>query len=312
VGIVVISVIVPVYNTEKYLKDCVESIYQSGIENIECILIDDGSIDASGRICDELQELYKNLKVIHTVNKGVSNARNMGLQVANGDYVTFVDGDDLLSRIDDSFFKSGSDVYCLGMQMLTGKICREVPFYDSGLENNLINYPVYMNSVCNKFFKLNTIRKYNLSFDTKQYATEDLLFFISYMLNVKKIEYISQAYYQYRVNNASATHKRMSVDRVSNNYNAYLSIKSICDEKSNNLSKSRFMRFLRLKMTIPYLTEMDFYNPKKFRQLTNKGDIWTFNSRIDWTILTISARLKIDIVSFIYSKIKSNLVNDRT
>ena len=93
-----ISVIVPVYNVEAYLERCVESILQQTYTHFELILINDGSTDSSGQICDHLASQYENIKVYHIENAGVSNARNMGIQLATGSWVTFIDSDDLVTQ----------------------------------------------------------------------------------------------------------------------------------------------------------------------------------------------------------------------
>ena len=93
-----ISVIVPVYNVEAYLDRCVESILQQTYAHFELILINDGSTDSSGQICDHLASQYENIKVYHIENAGVSNARNMGIQLATGSWVTFIDSDDFVTQ----------------------------------------------------------------------------------------------------------------------------------------------------------------------------------------------------------------------
>ncbi len=93
-----ISVIVPVYNVEAYLERCVESILHQTYTNFELILINDGSTDSSGQICDHLANQYENIKVYHIENAGVSNARNMGIQLATGSWVTFIDSDDFVTQ----------------------------------------------------------------------------------------------------------------------------------------------------------------------------------------------------------------------
>ena len=93
-----ISVIVPVYNVEAYLERCVESILQQTYAHFELILINDGSTDSSGQICDHLASQYENIKVHHIENAGVSNARNMGIQLATGSWVTFIDSDDFVTQ----------------------------------------------------------------------------------------------------------------------------------------------------------------------------------------------------------------------
>ena len=89
-----ISVIVPVYNVEKYLEKCVNSLINQSYTDLEIILVDDGATDSSGAMCDELQKLDRRIKVIHKVNGGLSDARNTGIEIATGDYITFLDSDD--------------------------------------------------------------------------------------------------------------------------------------------------------------------------------------------------------------------------
>lgn len=89
-----VSMIIPVYNAERYLGRCTESLLSQTYDNIEIILINDGSTDGSGRICDELAAQYDKIKVYHTENSGVSAARNKGMEECSGNYITFVDADD--------------------------------------------------------------------------------------------------------------------------------------------------------------------------------------------------------------------------
>lgn len=93
-----ISVIVPVYNVEAYMERCVESILQQSYPHFELILINDGSTDSSGQICDHLASQYENIKAHHIENAGVSNARNIGIQLATGSWVTFIDSDDFVTQ----------------------------------------------------------------------------------------------------------------------------------------------------------------------------------------------------------------------
>lgn len=92
----IISVIVPVYNVEKYIKRCIESIINQSYKELEIILVDDGSTDASGRICDEFLNLDQRIKVIHKKNGGLSDARNCGIEAATGGYIAFIDSDDYI------------------------------------------------------------------------------------------------------------------------------------------------------------------------------------------------------------------------
>ena len=91
-----ISVIVPVYNVERYLRQCLDSLINQTYNELEVIMVDDGSKDSSGKICDEYSEKYDNFKVVHKENAGLGMARNTGFEHIKGEYVTFVDSDDYL------------------------------------------------------------------------------------------------------------------------------------------------------------------------------------------------------------------------
>lgn len=91
-----LSVIIPVYKVEKYLRQCIDSVINQTYKNLEIILVDDGSPDNCGKICDEYAEKDKRVKVIHQLNKGVSAARNLGTELAKGEYIAYVDSDDWL------------------------------------------------------------------------------------------------------------------------------------------------------------------------------------------------------------------------
>ena len=93
-----LTIIVPIYNTENYLSECIDSILNQSYKDIELILINDGSTDNSSSICDEYSSKDKRIKVIHIENRGVSYARNIGLSIAKGEYITFVDSDDFVSN----------------------------------------------------------------------------------------------------------------------------------------------------------------------------------------------------------------------
>ena len=93
-----LSIIVPVYNVEQYLSRCVDSLVNQTYHNIEIILVDDGSPDRSGEICDEYAKKDKRVKVIHQSNGGLSDARNTALDIAKGDYLMFVDSDDWIEK----------------------------------------------------------------------------------------------------------------------------------------------------------------------------------------------------------------------
>ncbi len=113
---VLVSVIVPVYNVEKYLEECVNSLTSQTYSNLEILLIDDGSTDGSGNICDSLAKEDARIRVFHLQNGGVSNARNFGIENAKGEYLSFVDSDDWVDL----------DMYEKMVQKIQLKSCEEV------------------------------------------------------------------------------------------------------------------------------------------------------------------------------------------
>lgn len=115
---VLISVIVPVYNVERYLNRCVDSLINQTYKNLEIILVDDGSTDNSPQICDDYENRYESVKVIHKKNGGLSSARNAGIKQANGDYIGFVDSDDWVE----------ADIYRTCKEMMQKYNCDIVDF----------------------------------------------------------------------------------------------------------------------------------------------------------------------------------------
>ena len=105
-----VSVIVPVYNTEKYLKECIESILGMSYPELEVILVDDGSADSSGSICDEYSHKDTRVIVIHKPNGGLSSARNAGLESSSGEYICFIDSDD---TVEPEFAEKLIDAFCM-------------------------------------------------------------------------------------------------------------------------------------------------------------------------------------------------------
>lgn len=137
-----ISIIVPVYNTESYLKKCFDSIIAQTYTNLEIILVDDGSTDNSGKICDEYANKDARVKVIHKENGGMSDARNKGLDIATGDIITFVDSDDYIDKemyekMEALLVEHDADIVCCAYKLVNNKEVRDysdgkVVLFDEG------------------------------------------------------------------------------------------------------------------------------------------------------------------------------------
>ncbi len=157
-----VSVIVPIYNVEKYLKKCIESIIRQTYQQLEIILVDDGSTDSSPQICDEFLKLDDRIKVIHKKNGGLSDARNAGLDIAKGDYYAFIDSDDYISidnieTLLNAVRKEACEIAVCNIIQFTEN-GHQKPFY-CPVENQTVYHGkdryITLNqpSVCNKLFK---------------------------------------------------------------------------------------------------------------------------------------------------------------
>ena len=190
-----VSIIIPVYNAEKYLERSINSILKQTYKNIELILVDDGSKDNSLRVCQEFSKKHKNIITIHKENGGVSEARNTGIQHATGDYIEFVDADDSIDENCVEKLVSGikdADV-CLcgfvldkidGQKILAAKEDYVFEFRkDIKKAFDLVRLGL-SNSPCNKLYKKEKIKTL---FNKKYFIGEDVIFNLNYIKNCEKI-----------------------------------------------------------------------------------------------------------------------------
>ena len=202
-----ISVIIPVYNCEKYLSDCLESVIGQSYKNLEIIIIDDGSTDKSGSICDFYAERDSRIQVIHQKNKGVSASRNAGILRMSGELVSFIDSDDTLDTDMYEFLYSlmntyDADIAHCGYRHVVGDEIRLV--HDSQqiiLQNReealkcLIGARLFVGSLWNKLYKTEVIQ--NLTFDENIKINEDILFNFQVFSRADKIVFADYTKYNY-------------------------------------------------------------------------------------------------------------------
>ena len=201
-----ISVIIPVYNIGDRIVRCVDSLLNQTISQFELLLVDDGSSDGSGRICDELSQKDSRIKVVHKVNGGVSSARNTGMKEASGDYLVFVDADDFVSPdyLEKLALKdediSVASAYFADTDGNILSICRQET---SGIHpvnsHNILcwfeNGSMY--SVWTSMFKSSIIRKYKLKFNESLTRGEDTVFMFKYIEKCQKVRFCDSLIYYY-------------------------------------------------------------------------------------------------------------------
>lgn len=300
-----ISIIVPVYNVARYLRSCLESIINQQFCDIEIILVDDGSKDISGNICDEYAKRDKRIKVIHKKNEGLSEARNEGIKIATSEYIGFVDSDD---KIDLDFYfklykslKEGeSDIAVAGIQhfsddkMLNLRTVEKAGVYskEEAMRELLFSQHI-SNSVCNKLFKRELFGE--ISFPVgKLYEDE----YVTYKVfdKANKVSIIKNTCYYYRYNNESITHSEFSEREFDRIYASLDKIK-FCKEKYPQLKK--YARCYLVYDCISALSKMKYYKKMYNQVILNnirgnlfcylRGDNSIF-SKLFATVASISPR----------------------
>lgn len=287
-----VSVIVPVYNMEKYLSRCVDSILAQTYANLEVILVDDGSKDSSPAICDKYAERDGRIKVVHKENGGLSSARNAGLDVASGDYIGFVDSDDYISsdmysqlcrRLDNSDCEIANVMYVRADE--NGKTTpSKVPHNtDKEISSEQFARELMLHtgdvSVCTKLFKSELFN--NIRFPEGK-LNEDLLFILDVLGRVKKIAFVAYVGYFYftRSGSISGGYGKAVIDMVGNS----LAAKQTVDAAFQSLRKEteRFaiyqhMAYLLLvpdkdakKENIVYISALKYLRRNAVRAMFNK------------------------------------------
>lgn len=236
------SIIVPVYNVEKYLSECINSIIDQSYKDFEVVLVDDGSTDISGLICDQAAAKNEKFKVIHKKNGGLISARRSGLKIASGEYILFCDSDDLLREnaleiLDGIISDSYADVVSFNATVFNeyGKKCFSDPIFDDGIVDKQMYIDKIFESYALNSMCMKAIRKtiFDIDRDYQEFYKcnfgEDLLQSIPIVLKSEKIYYTSQSLYLYRMDSGM-------MRKYSSNY--YWSYRRINREILEQLKKS--------------------------------------------------------------------------
>lgn len=217
---ILVSIIVPIYNTGEYLYKCLESIVNQNLQEIELILIDDGSTDNSGEICDYYSEKDKRVCVIHKKNEGVSIARNVGIQAAKGEYIGFIDSDDWIEKemYQELYYyakETGADIVMCDACTVYDDNKKEADTISSLNESVLLNKkeitPLNLReiagSACRCIYKQELLKIHAILFPTGLPLSEDRIFNLKSMGNSEKFYYLKKAYYNRYVRTGSAVNK---------------------------------------------------------------------------------------------------------
>lgn len=289
-----ISYIVPVYNSEKFLRQCLDSIFAQTIPNWECIVVDDGSNDGSGSICDEYAKTDERFKVIHKDNEGVSIARNIALDHSKGKFIAFVDSDDIISsnfleileqniKDADLLMFSNQNFYNDGgkttlqrkYEHLIGK--ESVEKYILTLKKNTQQWEFY-GYIWNKCYLRSIIEENHIRFTPGLSYREDNVFNEMYYRNTKSLIVLDDVLYFYRVSSTGLTNAKVSK-------NDWYMISVLLDRYTDDISyeplkiydKERIFRFLQNALIFPMFKDKNLL--EELRSYARTNDFMTFTKR---------------------------------
>lgn len=209
------SLIIPVYNSELYLKTCIDSVLSQPYKDYEIILVDDGSVDHSLEYCHQYAKEYSNIRVYHKENGGAASARNLGIEKAQGRYLIFIDADDSIESrffefLDEDIESTDMLIYGMSFDYYRGdSIIRQEPL--SCIDHPLINVSdlssefddLFSNNVfssaCNRVFSATIVRENQLRFKEDMKIYEDLDFVLQYMSHIQNLAFLNRVLYHYRI-----------------------------------------------------------------------------------------------------------------
>lgn len=262
-----ISTIIPVYNSEKYLNKCIDSIIAQtiGFNNIELIIVDDDSTDDSKKIIELYQEKYTNIKYIYQKNSGQAKARNVGLSVATGDYVSFVDSDDWIDATmyeELTSYNENYDIITCDYSFVKNGEYKYVSFRNCFDEQK--NFIIMNTGPCNMIIKKDFLKSINFKFP-EGIVYEDLASIPLLGIHTNKIKYVEKSYYNYFVRSDSTMNQKKYSKKLEDIFKStdilYNQWKSI-DKDGTFYNELEFLFIRRLLMSAS-LRFIEFNDPNK-------------------------------------------------
>lgn len=256
-----ISIVVPIYKVEQYLERCINSILNQSYKDIEIILVDDGSPDNCGKICDEYSKKYSFIKAIHKENAGLGVARNTGIENASGKFITFIDSDDyitdnFLKDLIEAALKNNADTVIAGYSRYKNEAITPVdnPIENKSFTGKRIFTEVLCKmlgplgdgtdsiseSACGTLYSMDIIQKYNLRFPSeRQFISEDMIFNIKYYQYAQCVKGIANYGYIYCLNEGSLT-ERYNPERFNKGAILYFEKKRLLEEAGLYTSNAKY------------------------------------------------------------------------
>lgn len=302
------SVIVPVYNVQDYLEQCIKSIALQSYTNFEMIVIDDGSTDQSGKICDEMAEQFRMIRVIHQKNAGLSAARNAGMAVATGDYILFVDSDDYIDLCALEMFSKLIGDEGRGPDVIAGIACAvsesgnmEEYKLPTGLKSvtsgqRFLTEAIRQNTFlpCAQFYvyKRKFLCEQRLSF-YKGILHEDELWSVQVLLKAQNVKYSNFRFYFYRIREGSITRQK----NKRKNAEDLLFVCKTLDELCQHYEKRKTVfirdRIAMLYMNAVFIGGMNLLSREKVERFFPWENAKTLRNRCKAALFALSPKLYI-------------------
>lgn len=315
-----VSVVVPVYNVEKYLKRCVDSLLNQSYENLEIILVNDGSVDSSGSMCDNMQKTDPRIKVIHQKNGGLSAARNTGLENVTGDFVSFIDSDDwvelnMYEEMMSYVVKHELEIIECDIQSTMDPIKTDEKKFiiENKQENALRIIENQFFSVCRRIYKYSLIK--DLRF-IENYIYEDMIFTSYFFKRINKVGYINKPFYNYFIENSSSimhgSYREKNVKSIDAIRIFQDNIENCFHSKKIHNAANKYITFFALHHYQELFNNKKFdpeYKHRKFLKALIKKN---YNSNLDNNIYTKIARYSPFFLFRVFSKLdtlRKKLIN---
>lgn len=307
-----ISIIMPVYNSEKFLKSAIESVLQQSYIDFELILIDDGSTDNSGSICDYYANKDSRIKVVHQKNGGICIARNKGLQLAKGEYISFIDNDDLFDKylLEDNYLlaqKYDADIVTFGVGNFENETCIErfdtdkkhIYYYsEKDIQSNYFWLRSnYLSNVWNKLFRRELIFNNQIIFqESFKFGYEDYIFNIQSVCRAKNMVANSKRYYIHFARMNHSTSLKYNFNRIESLLEGYEIENKECARLNIDLINLTGMQAFYIK-----ICARELYGKDKELSLKRKKKIleeFSFNEK-DKKFSTLKQIFRIDKIATI-------------
>lgn len=283
-----VSIIVPVYNVERYLKECLDSLIGQTYQQVEILLIDDGSVDGSGDICDTYAKKDDRIRVFHKINEGVSSARNTGIERAEGEYLIFADADDCVHRqiveIYMNYAENGETVLCditTNMDDLSADYAGMISSERVGWKRFMELFRNgYVNPPFNKLYRAEIVKETPVRFAKDKNLGEDLLFNLVYFRHMKKnFRIIHAPLYYYRENregSLSTSYRRDLFEIQQELFEAlkhFLEEKDIWDEENGKIYYGMYWDRLYLTVQMCRAYEKEHTEERRLQEILQSG-LW--------------------------------------